>query len=164
MARNLHSRICLSGTIVTQSPLHVGGLGDDVDTDLPLARNGAGQLYVPGTSLAGALREMAEQLFGEVVVDDLWGNQNGNKGHASFVMVDDSVIENSESVVIEIRDHVQIDREFGSAAEHLKYDRAILPRGTKLKLQLNIEIENLESRPLALSMLDSLKIPNILNI
>lgn len=157
MARNIFSRIHLSGTLVAQSPLHVGGHGEDVDTDLPLTRNGAGQLYVPGTSLAGALRELAERLFSENVINELWGYQHDDRGHASFVVVEDAVIENSDSLCIEIRDHVGIDREFGAAAEHIKYDRAILPRGSKLPLQLTLEVPNEEKRNQALAMLSTLK-------
>lgn len=157
MARNILSRIYLSGTLVAQSPLHVGGHGEDVDTDLPLTRNGAGQLYVPGTSLAGALRELGERLFGESVIDELWGYQRDDQGHASFVVVDDAVIEDSETVVVEIRDHVGIDREYGAAAEHIKYDRAILPRGTKLLLRLTVEVAKQEKRNQALAMLSTLK-------
>jgi CRISPR/Cas system CSM-associated protein Csm3 (group 7 of RAMP superfamily) len=142
--------------LVTQSPLHVGGHGEEVDTDLPLARDGAGQLYVPGTSLAGALRELAERLFGESVIDELWGYQDGDKGHASFV-VEDAEIENSNNVVVEVRDHVGIDREFGSAAENIKYDRAILPRGTRLSLRLTVEVATQDQGKQALAMLATLK-------
>jgi CRISPR/Cas system CSM-associated protein Csm3 (group 7 of RAMP superfamily) len=157
VARNILSRIHLSGTLVAQSPLHVGGHGEDVDTDMPLTRNGAGQLYVPGTSLAGALRELAERLFSENVIDELWGFQKEDQGHASFVVVEDAVIENNDSLCIEIRDHVGIDREFGAAAEHIKYDRAILPRGSKLPLHLTLEVLKEEKRNQALAMLAALK-------
>jgi CRISPR/Cas system CSM-associated protein Csm3 (group 7 of RAMP superfamily) len=157
MARDIYSRLHLCGTLVTQSPLHVGGHGEEVDTDLPLARDGAGQLYVPGTSLAGALRELAERLFGASVIDELWGYQDGNKGHASFVVVEDAEIENSDKVVVEVRDHVGIDREFGSAAENIKYDRAILPRGTKLKFRLSVDVETQAKRNPALAMLAALQ-------
>jgi hypothetical protein len=71
--------------LVTRSPLHVGGYGEEVDTELPLARDGTKQLYIPGTSLAGALRELAERFFGRSVIDELWGFQDGDRGHASFV-------------------------------------------------------------------------------
>lgn len=157
MARNIFSRLHLQGSLVTQSPLHVGGHGDDVDTDLPLARDGAGQLYVPGTSLAGALRELAERRFGEHVVDELWGYQRDDLGHASFVVVEDAIVENSDSVVVEIRDHVGIDREYGSAAEHIKYDRAILPRGAKLRFHVSVEVLDSRQRTQALAMLASLR-------
>lgn len=157
MARNITSRFHLHGTLVTQSPLHVGGHGEEVDTDLPLARDGAGQLCVPGTSLAGALRELSERLFGDDAINELWGFQDGDGGHASFVVVDDAVIENSDSVIVEIRDHVGIDREYGAAAEHIKYDRAILPRGTKLLLRLAVEVAKQGERNQALAMLAVLK-------
>jgi CRISPR/Cas system CSM-associated protein Csm3 (group 7 of RAMP superfamily) len=157
VARNIHSRIQLRGYLVTQSPLHVGGYGEEVDTDLPLARDGAGQLYVPGTSLAGALRELAERLFGESVIAELWGYQRDDRGHASFVVVDDAVIEDSEKVVVEIRDHVGIDREYGAAAEHIKYDRAILPRGTRLNLNVTVDVPMRGQRDQALAMLAILK-------
>jgi CRISPR/Cas system CSM-associated protein Csm3 (group 7 of RAMP superfamily) len=157
MARNVYSRIHLAGTLVADSPLHVGGYGEEVDTDLPLARDGAGQLYVPGTSLAGALRELAEQFFGVSVIEELWGYQRDDRGHASFVVVDDAVIENSDMVVVEVRDHVGIEREFGAAAEHIKYDRAILPRGTKLSFRLTVEVESQAKRDQALAMLAALK-------
>jgi CRISPR/Cas system CSM-associated protein Csm3 (group 7 of RAMP superfamily) len=157
VARNIYSRLHLCGTLVTRSPLHVGGYGEDVDTDLPLARDGAGQLYVPGTSLAGALRTLAEQLFGENFIEKLWGYQRDDSGHASFVVVHDAAIENSDQVAVEIRDHVGIDRQYGAAAEYIKYDRAILPRGTRLKLQLSVEVETQEKRSQALAMLAALQ-------
>ncbi|MEZ6141678.1 MAG: RAMP superfamily CRISPR-associated protein [Zavarzinella sp.] len=174
MARNIHSRLHLYGTLVTLSPLHVGGYGEDVDSDLPLARNGAGQLYIPGTSLAGALRQWCEESFdhpdteygeGRHPTEQVWGYQDRrtfmpnekDPSHASFVVVDDAVIENSETVVVEIRDHVGIDREYGAAAEHIKYDRAILPRGTRLNLRVTLDVTERGQRDQALAMLAVLK-------
>ncbi|MCS6852477.1 MAG: RAMP superfamily CRISPR-associated protein [Gemmataceae bacterium] len=157
MARNVYCRFRLCGTLVAQSPLHVGGHGEDVDTDLPLARDGAGQWYVPGTSLAGALRSVAQRLFDPVLVEDVWGYQEDDDGHASFVIVEDGTIEDADTLAVEIRDHVGIDREFGCAAEHIKYDRAILPRGTRLRLELTVDVEHPGKRNFALSMLATLK-------
>lgn len=157
MACEIVSRIRLQGTLVAQTPLHVGGHGDDVDTDLPLARDGAGELYVPGTSLAGSLRQWCEQAFGEDTANRHWGYQNGDMGHASSVVVEDMPVNDSGSVVVEIRDGVGIDREWGAAAERIKYDRAILPRGTKLRIALSADAENAEKRLEMLAMLAALK-------
>ncbi|MBY0523611.1 MAG: hypothetical protein K2R98_09430 [Gemmataceae bacterium] len=167
MARNIFSRLRLTGTLVTGSPLHVGGHGNDVESDLPLARDGAGQLYVPGTSLAGALRRWCEQAFDEPAAsyDDgaqrserTWGyqaRQSSQEGLASLVSVDDLVIENS--VNVEVRDGVGIDRRWGAAAKGVKYDRAILPRGTRMALTLTVDVERSENRPDFLGMLAGLK-------
>jgi CRISPR/Cas system CSM-associated protein Csm3 (group 7 of RAMP superfamily) len=162
MAREIISRIHLRGTLVAQTPLHVGGHGDDVDTDLPLARDGAGDLYVPGTSLAGALRQWCELAFGEDAVNRHWGFQDADRGHASYVVVEDVPVNESGLVIVEVRDGVGIDRESGAAAEGIKYDRAILPRGTKLgtkpkEFALSAEVENLEQRLEMLAMLAALK-------
>ncbi len=140
MARDISARYILEGDLVAQTPLHVGGLGDDVDTDLPLARDGAGRLYIPGTSLAGPLRHWCNQAYGEEFVEQTWGFQQDDSGHASHILVDDAVIQNPGEIGVEIRDGVGIDRKWGAAAEHIKYDRAILARGTKLPLCLIAEV------------------------
>jgi CRISPR/Cas system CSM-associated protein Csm3 (group 7 of RAMP superfamily) len=136
MARRIASRIKVSGTLVAQSPVHVGGIGGNPEVDLALAVNGQGQYYIPGTSLAGAFRswmQIAEN------VDNLWGFQekNDKNGHASFVIVEDAPI---QGVDVEMRDGVGIDRVWGTAADRFKYDRAILPRGAKIPLNLTLEV------------------------
>jgi CRISPR/Cas system CSM-associated protein Csm3 (group 7 of RAMP superfamily) len=67
----------------------------------------------------------------------LWGYQDvkSDRGHASFVLVEDAPIQ----AKAEIRDGVGIDRYYGTAAEHFKFDRAILPRGSRIPLEITIE-------------------------
>ena len=127
MARSIQGRLIISGELVTQTPLHVGGVGEDVDTDLPLARNGAGNVYVPGTSLSGALCAWCESAFGESEAQQVWGFQKDEAGFASYVFVEDALILNHDALSVEIRDGVGIDRQWGCAAEQIKYDRAVLP-------------------------------------
>lgn len=158
MARDILCRFRLTGTLVATTPLHVGGHGDDVDTDLPLARNGRGDLYVPGTSIAGALRQWCEQAFGADPMNAHWGFQDGDQGHASFIIVEDVPVNEASAVVVEVRDGVGIDRCRGAAAEGIKYDRAILPRGTKLKFALSAEAKDCEQRLAVLAMLAGLKV------
>jgi CRISPR/Cas system CSM-associated protein Csm3 (group 7 of RAMP superfamily) len=148
MARKINSRLKINGTLVAETPLHVGGYGDSPDTDLPLAQNGGGEWYVPGTSVAGVLRSWVMKNFGQELmnerklVDEVFGyqNQKGDGGQASFVLVEDATIGNAKDVLVEIRDGVGIDRFYGVAAEGIKYDRAILPRGTRLSFVMTVEI------------------------
>ncbi|MEL6354334.1 MAG: RAMP superfamily CRISPR-associated protein [Cyanobacteria bacterium J06627_28] len=146
MARQLKHRLKVSGTLTAQTPIHVGGLEAAADVDLTLAVNGKGKYYIPGTSLAGALR-------GQLQTDDsvsnlLWGyqerddNSRSNQGHASFVVVEDAPISLQYS---EIRDGVGIDRYAGCAAETIKFNRAILPKGTEIPLSLTFEQANSDS-------------------
>ena len=145
MARKIHSRLVVEGTLVTLSPLHVGGYGNSADTDLPLARNGANKPYLPGTSIAGVLRAWCEQSFGEKATGEIWGPKikkgKSDEGHASFIIIEDALIALSSDADIEIRDGVGIDRVSGAAAEGMKYDRAIIPRGTRISLRMQVEIE-----------------------
>jgi CRISPR/Cas system CSM-associated protein Csm3 (group 7 of RAMP superfamily) len=130
MGRSIQSRLKVSGTLVTTGPLHVGGRGGHMLLDLPLALNGADQFYIPGSSLAGVLR----QWMGDS--NELWGFQSEDNGHASAIFVEDALI---QGVISELRDGVAIDRDSGTAAEHFKFQRAILPKGTQIPIELTLE-------------------------
>jgi CRISPR/Cas system CSM-associated protein Csm3 (group 7 of RAMP superfamily) len=143
MARKVHTRLRIEGALEAETPLHVGGFGESPDTDLPLAQNGRGEWYVPGTSLAGVLRSWCFKHFGqanEALFKEIFGFQEADKGHASFVLIEDATIEDAGEILTEIRDGVGIDRYYGVAADKVKFDRAILPRGTKLKFNMTVEI------------------------
>jgi len=147
MARKIKSRLRITGTLAAETPLHIGGYGDSPDTDLPLALNGKGDWYAPGTSIAGVLRSWCEKHFGHVeiekdksLVKDIFGFQDGDKGQASFMLIEDAIVTLPEGLTIENRDGVGIDRFYGTAADKAKFDRAILPRGTKLDFGMTVEI------------------------
>jgi CRISPR/Cas system CSM-associated protein Csm3 (group 7 of RAMP superfamily) len=133
MARKIAQRIYIKGELMTESPLHVGGLSLDPTIDLALAVDGNGRLYIPGTSLAGALRDFINRA-------DLWGYQERNQGHASFMVIEDTYLPDESIIITEIRDGVQIDRRWGTAADKGKFDRAIIPKGTRLALKISLDL------------------------
>lgn len=136
MARRIHSRLRIRGVLVTQTPLHVGGYDEDFETHMARARNGRGEFYVPGMSLAGSFRSWFHTAFGRASMEPLFGNEQAE--FASFVFAEDAVL--SDQVQPELRDGVGIDRIYGAAADKAKYDRAVLPKGTRLKLELTVDI------------------------
>jgi CRISPR/Cas system CSM-associated protein Csm3 (group 7 of RAMP superfamily) len=138
MARIVTGRIHVTGDLVARTALHVGGMGEDVTSDMPLARDGAGRLVVPGTSLAGAFRAWCERAFPAAGIKAIWGTADDD-GVASSVFIEDIVAGTEDSLHVEVRDGVGIDREWGTAATNIKYDRAVLPRGTRLPLRMTIE-------------------------
>lgn len=147
MARKIESRLKISGTLLAESPLHVGGRGGDPLVDLALAVNGQGKYYISGTSLSGALKGWMQECFNDGLISkQIWGfsekeeGEDSNQGHASFVIVEDAIINLLKGTNIEIRDGVGIDREWGTAAEQIKYDRAIIPRGASFNLNLTFDI------------------------
>jgi CRISPR/Cas system CSM-associated protein Csm3 (group 7 of RAMP superfamily) len=138
MSRNIARRVTVKGRLICQTPIHVGGLDSRSGSDLPLAVNGEGKFYVPGTSLAGPLRAWCAEVFTPEEADALWGPRDANAGHASYVIVEDAVIE-AGAIAPELRDGVGIDRYTGAAAEKVKFDREILPSGTALPFRLLFE-------------------------
>ena len=138
MSRKISRRIIIEGWLKCLAPLHVGGLESASRSDMTLSVNGAGQFYVPGTSLAGPLLAWCTEMWGEAAAKAVWGDQppgETDKGWASFITVEDAVIPEN-AVAPEIRDGVGIDRYTGTAADGIKFDREILPAGTCMPLRL----------------------------
>lgn len=142
MARNLHSRWHILGKMITTSSLSVGGMSDGAIVDLALAVNGQGNYYIPGTSLAGSLRNWMSRNYDSQISDSIFGciesNQGKDDGYASFITIADIPIK-QDNLYFEVRDGVGIDRDLGTAVDNFKYDRAVLPKGTELNILLIIE-------------------------
>ena len=160
MARDIATRIRVTGQLEVVTPLHVGGADTAADTHLPLAVNGAGTAYVPGSSLAGALRAWCETRFAAhaELVEYVWGSgpdPDGSGGHASLLRVEDAVVD-TQPLPTEVRDVVGIDRRRGAAAKRIKHDRAVLPRGTRVALELSLELRSDDHAPRAEAMLGHL--------
>jgi len=169
MARVIERWIKVCGKLVTESPIHIGGLTSNSDVDIVLAVDGQGRFYIPGTSLAGVFRAWMRECFPGDLTKQMWGFQekekgrDGNIGHASFVLIEDALLlestqENAlplKDTNVELRDHVGIDRLWGAAAEQIKYDRAIIPCGTAFNLNLTLEIPQ-NPRPGYTDALDAL--------
>jgi CRISPR/Cas system CSM-associated protein Csm3 (group 7 of RAMP superfamily) len=136
-ARNaLEEVISISGQLVCQEPLHLGGLELSVSTDMPFALDVEGKPYLPGSSLAGMLRaacvsdQEARELFG-------FGDPKSIEGRASRVWAEDAQLESDAGM--ELHDHVRIDRYSGTAAHQAKFDVEAVPAGSSFKFEMTIE-------------------------
>jgi CRISPR-associated RAMP protein (TIGR02581 family) len=58
----LTNRYVVEGTLVSEAPLHVGGVAPNGDTDAPFLRDSAGP-YIPGSSLRGVMRSSLERIL-----------------------------------------------------------------------------------------------------
>jgi len=121
-----------------------------VTADLVLARDGLGRLYLPGTSLAGVLRQAIVRLLpaDEHDVDLLFGRRvrraepgrgDGDRTEAStsLTTVADAVV--TPAGPIEVRTGVGIDRYTGAAADRIRYDRQVIPAGSTLDVLLRYD-------------------------
>ena len=72
----------------------------------------------------------------------------GSQFAASRLQIDDLPMIDADNFVIESRDGVGIDRDTGTAAQHIKYDFHVVPAGAEFTVR--IQAENLDARSRAL--------------
>lgn len=143
MSRRSCARLTIRGALVALTPLHVGGMPEDDLIDMPLARDGSGALYIPGTSLAGVLRDWFRR-HRPGHVERLWGPPPRGRGQknagdqASLISVGDALL--PDDIGAAVRSGVGIDRVTGTAAREVLYERGILPVGTKIPLYLDVVV------------------------
>lgn len=139
MSRNLTHLLRLTGELVCDSPICVGGLDALAVTDMPVARDGLGRLVLPGTSLAGAL---LEALRVEKSCD-LRGAVDERRGpsKASRVLIEDAPALD-DGIDTEYWDGVGIDRVTGAAARRVKFDREVIPQGARFEFCMTCEVDD----------------------
>lgn len=158
------TRYLIKMTMVTATQLHIGsGRRNDLSDSL-LFRRADGQLVLPGTSLAGALRSRATHLFPALtnghqcnaarfpnrkevcgcpvcrLFGDLYTDSKASARLSSRLRVHDSLI--SADASIAIRDGVGLGRDSRAAADAIKFDYETLPAGTRFVLQLEADLED----------------------
>lgn len=154
--RAVTRRLRVRGWLRTLSPLHIGGAGQGPARLLAIATDGLGRPYVPGTSLAGALRAAAVRTLGpdSEEMRSLWGWMKPGKqdGAVSRFIVRDALLTADTAVDehgmplvpldparLETRFSAGIDRVTGTAAHGFLHGRIVVPRGTFLRLEADIE-------------------------
>jgi CRISPR/Cas system CSM-associated protein Csm3 (group 7 of RAMP superfamily) len=142
MARTIYTRLILEGTLLARAPLHIGGAEEGTEVDMPVALDGQGQPYAPGTSLTGAIRAWMETAFDPWLVRCWFGCQDAgtDAGAASRLVVDDAPITLPGGAPMEVWHGVGIDRPWGTAATEFKFERQVLPKGSILPLRLHVDV------------------------
>ncbi|RAL20663.1 hypothetical protein DL240_15205 [Lujinxingia litoralis] len=147
--RPILARWVICGTLRLETAMHLGGkTSERVDkTVLRDARDGGPLL--PGTTLAGALRNaLADRLVGygveePVSVSRLFGGGRGDDdGAQSPLIVFDAIGRFPEGQGSEIRDGVAISPTTGTAEDNKKYDYEVLPAGTSFPIRLDLLVAN----------------------
>ena len=126
-------KIVFTGTLQLNSPLIIGS-GTETESrtneaDLHILKNKQEKPFIPGTSLAGVLRDWlagnnpaaSDKLFGFVTQNDA-----GMNDIQSAVAVSDVVLDNA---MIVVRDGVSIDGYTGTGIKGAKYDYEAVERG-----------------------------------
>lgn len=145
MGRLLRSVIRVHGELVAATPVHSGGLGEDAFSDLPLAVDGKGGVYFPGSGIAGPLRAWWRSACPDLV-DSVWGRVESDPGPeqgedwaswASILIVHDApLIDRNDR---ELAQRVGIDPETGTAAGARKFDRELVPVQARFRFSLALQ-------------------------
>ena len=146
---SVKGKIILEGTLVLDAPLLIGtggnGAGQDVDDEV-LKTKGE-QPFIPGTSLAGALRDFmtAENALGMRLLfgTEVAYERQHNAAWQSSIRIDDVKLNNVEIVV---RDGVSLDEITNTAIEHHKFDYEAVGSGATGKFFAEITRRGIHER------------------
>ncbi len=117
-------------TAACLAPLRVGG--SDGDTEKVLC-DAAGRPFLPGTSLAGALRAWLEQNAPAKTMA-LFGGEESRLKKAGHLIVSDAFF--AGDAPLELRPRLRIDPRTGTAAAGAKFDLAHIGKGAELSFML----------------------------
>jgi CRISPR/Cas system CSM-associated protein Csm3 (group 7 of RAMP superfamily) len=143
--RTFRARWVIRGVLRLETATHLGGEPTE-RVDMPVLRDPrSGGPLLPGTTLAGSLRNaLADRLTGyggdePEAVSDLFGGRRGDDdGTQSPVIVFDALGRLPDGLGVEIRDGVAISAASGTAEDHKKYDYEVLPAGTIFPVRVDI--------------------------
>jgi CRISPR/Cas system CSM-associated protein Csm3 (group 7 of RAMP superfamily) len=143
--RSLTERWVIKGNLLLETPAHFGNGDANALTDMPLLLDEVeGKPLLPGTSIAGALRNYLRELdlgYGLAegkgsLASVLFGAYRGDdEGDQSPLIVNDAV---ADSAGFELRDGVAIEADTRTAKDEAKFDIQLLPAGTTFPLRFEL--------------------------
>ena len=132
-------RYTLAGTVKLTSPLVIrAGVSNDILNDTVddiVVTYHDGQPFIPGTSLAGVLRQAIQGL--EPVSEDVLFGSIDDKGTQSALQINDIPLDNTNIVV---RDGICIDDVRGVTKDGAKYDFEVIESGATGRLRIDCVI------------------------
>ena len=139
----------------TISPIALGSGERDITTDALVATDTNGLPYLPGSSIAGVLRHLAEEVLGTEHVKRLFGYQQSNKGEGSRLIVTEGKLVDAHGkacdglcatdgddflqqfLQLPIRQHVRINDQ-GVASNGGKFDQQIVFAGSRFCFEIEL--------------------------
>ncbi len=183
LQRSITQRIVIQGVLTTTAPtlLMDGTVGTVADMQ-PVMDLRSGKPYIPGTTIAGALRNYLTELErgyfmgGEkdsrkedngqedrlFVMNALFGGHKGDEhGKQSPLTTFDAHLLSDSDATLELRDSVKIDGNTQTASDKAKFDMQVLAAGAQfgLRFELNIsqDTDNNELKTALLRTLQGLE-------
>ena len=148
MSRRSTGRFVLTGLLTFHEPFLIGGVDTDAGVDVSPMFNGAGDVLVPGTSLAGVLRSWITANCADISpldIDNIFGGIGDYSG-ASRIRIDDVALRSApdREILLSNIDGVGIDRYTGAAAHGVKFDQTVVAGEPIGDLRIVCEVSELE--------------------
>lgn len=131
----------------TEAPLRVASGNDDNITDILILKNKNGVPFIPGTSLAGVLRNTMEGIIGEVGINQVFGNTDKSDTQ-SLLTVSDMEF-NEPTIKILHRDGIKLNSFTGTVTAGAKFDYESIDRNAEGRfiLELTVRVANEIANP-----------------
>lgn len=126
-------KIIIKGELLLESPLLIGSGEKGVETDIHVLKNRAGAPFIPGTSLAGALRAA----MSEDAAAELFGQSNPKNARQSLVAIDDIVL---KGATLTVRDGVSLENYTKTTVKGQKYNYEAVERGARGELYIEATV------------------------
>ena len=149
--RSIVERWVITGKLILESPAHFGNGEADALNDMPILFGEVdGKPLLPGTSIAGALRNyLREREFGYGIKEEenspaslLFGGFRGDdEGAQSPLIVYDAI---GKSAGLELRDGVAINPATRTAIDEKKFDIQLLAAGSTFDLRFELLVNGKE--------------------
>lgn len=120
----------------TYSPLRISSGVDDGITDILVLKDKKGKAFIPGTSITGVLRAKMSNIYGDRVVDRLFGSIDDD-GNQSMINISDIVLENAKIIN---RDGIKIDSFTGVSKQGAKFDFEAIDKGATGDLYIEVTL------------------------
>jgi len=148
MSRHSNGRFLLTGLLKFHEPFLIGGVDTDAGVDVSPMFNGAGDVLVPGTSLAGVLRSWITANCADISpldIENIFGGIGDYSG-ASRIRIDDVALRSAPKgrILLSNIDGVGIDRYTGAAAHGVKFDQTVVAGEPIGCLRIVCEVSELE--------------------
>lgn len=143
MSERIVQKIIINVPVHTLSPLRIASGMDDGLVDILILKNKQGKPFIPGTSIAGVLRNEIAALYNDDVAEKVFGNIDDEAGNQSMINISDVILSNA---VLNHRDGVAIDTFTGVGKTGAKYDYEGIDRGAEGELKIEFTVRELDFR------------------
>lgn len=135
--------IALKGILTAKTAFMVGS-GDDEGSDSDILRTGDGEVFIPGTSLAGICRSYLEESNKSIDIDNIFGTIKNKEEKESSIIFYDAFA--TEKVYTTVRDSVRLERRVSKSKCKFDYEIAESKSTFDFRIEINYHDADVERK------------------